>query len=325
MKGNDVGLGISVGAGVGVALGVVFGDIALGIALGAGSVWSSAASSISPTGVEEAAMHTAGAESAHEHVPNSVFGRVVAGVDGTEPGFEAARQAARLVAADGWLEVFTAVYLVEANLTGWSASRVAEELEREAGEASRRAATIAGPRATSRLVNGPPLLSLMRELKKKEATLAVVGTHGHRRLAEIMIGGVAGELLHNAPCSVLIARRQLADALFPRAIVAGADGSPESEAAIAAAQTLANRFAVPLRIVTALEGKPVDLARVQRKGPIEAFDEHPVRALVHASMDADILVVGSRGLHGLRSLGSVSERVAHQAPCSVLVVRAGSG
>jgi nucleotide-binding universal stress UspA family protein len=32
---------------------------------------------------------------------------------------------------------------------------------------------------------------------------------------------------------------------------------------------------------------------------------------------------GSRGLHGLKALGSVSERVAHQARSSVLVVRPG--
>jgi nucleotide-binding universal stress UspA family protein len=31
--------------------------------------------------------------------------------------------------------------------------------------------------------------------------------------------------------------------------------------------------------------------------------------------------VGSRGLHGVRALGSVSERVAHDARCSVLVIR----
>ena len=49
--------------------------------------------------------------------------------------------------------------------------------------------------------------------------------------------------------------------------------------------------------------------------------DEPVPALLAASADADVLVVGSRGLHGLRSLGSVSERVAHAAGCSTLVVR----
>lgn len=255
----------------------------------------------------------------------AVFDRVVAGVDGTEAGFEAVRQAARLVEPDGWLEVFSAVYLAEASLTGWSAPRVAAELERDAVETIRHAAAIAGSRAESRLVNGSPLRSLMYELREKQATLAVVGTHEHSRLSEIMIGGVAGELLHSAPCSVLVARRPLTEALFHRALVAGADGSPESDAAVAAAAYLAHRFRVPLRILTALEGKFVDLARAQERWPAEALDEHPVQALVRASMDADIVVVGSRGQHGLKALGSVSERVAHQAACSVLVVRARSG
>jgi nucleotide-binding universal stress UspA family protein len=40
---------------------------------------------------------------------------------------------------------------------------------------------------------------------------------------------------------------------------------------------------------------------------------------------ADLVVVGSRGLRGLKALGSVSERVAHQARSSVLVVRPGHG
>ena len=46
-----------------------------------------------------------------------------------------------------------------------------------------------------------------------------------------------------------------------------------------------------------------------------------VCALVGASGIVDLVVVGSRGVHGLKALGSVSERVAHQAECSVLVVR----
>ena len=40
-----------------------------------------------------------------------------------------------------------------------------------------------------------------------------------------------------------------------------------------------------------------------------------------ASETADLIVVGSRGLRGLRALGSLSERIAHEARCSVLVVR----
>jgi nucleotide-binding universal stress UspA family protein len=43
--------------------------------------------------------------------------------------------------------------------------------------------------------------------------------------------------------------------------------------------------------------------------------------LTAASHDADLLVLGSRGLHGLKALGSVSERVAHRAECSTLIVR----
>lgn len=40
-----------------------------------------------------------------------------------------------------------------------------------------------------------------------------------------------------------------------------------------------------------------------------------------ASYHTDRVGLGNRGLHGVRALGSVSERVAHRASCSVLVVR----
>jgi nucleotide-binding universal stress UspA family protein len=265
-------------------------------------------------------VNSAPVEPTREDIRSSVFDGVIAGVDGTEAGLEATRQAARLVAPDGWLELFAAVYLAEAP-NGWPVSEVAEERQREADERIRQAAAIAGARAELQAVNGPPLQSFLQEIERKQATLAVVGTHGHSRLAGIMSGSVAGELLHRAPCSVLFARPPLTNALFPRAIVAGADGSPESERAVAVAQELAERFAAPLRVVTALKGKFVDLGRAERAGPVEVFNEHPVRVLVRASMDADLLVVGSRGLHGVKSLGSISERVAHQAACSVLVSR----
>ena len=36
---------------------------------------------------------------------------------------------------------------------------------------------------------------------------------------------------------------------------------------------------------------------------------------------ADLVVVGSRGLKGLKAVGSVSERVAHDARSPVLIMR----
>jgi len=256
----------------------------------------------------------------------SVFGRVIVGIDGTEPGFEACRQALRLAAPNAWIELVSAAYLAGAALAGWSAARMAEELEREAGEGLRRAQEIAGDRASVRLMNGPAADVLLREAEKKDATLLALGTHGHSRLSEIMIGGVAGEILHRAPCSVLIARPPHSAEKFPGSIVVGLDGSLESDGALAAADELRRRLDVPLRVLVALRGKGVDSGHVHLRTPFsEPVDAYPVDALVDASTQADLVVVGSRGLHGVRALGSVSERVAHRARSSVLVVRDGRG
>jgi nucleotide-binding universal stress UspA family protein len=50
----------------------------------------------------------------------------------------------------------------------------------------------------------------------------------------------------------------------------------------------------------------------------------PARVLIDAAEDADLLVVGSRGLGGFTGLllGSVSQHCVAHAPCPVLVVRA---
>jgi hypothetical protein len=97
-------------------------------------------------------------------------------------------------------------------------------------------------------------------LKETEATLAVVGTHGHSRLSEILIGGVAGELLRNAPCSICLRPPAGAPAVVRPGGPAGVDGSPQSAAAAAAARYLAERFAVPLSLTrvwwTAANARP---------------------------------------------------------------------
>ncbi|HWH14955.1 MAG TPA: universal stress protein, partial [Miltoncostaeaceae bacterium] len=65
------------------------------------------------------------------------------------------------------------------------------------------------------------------------------------------------------------------------------------------------------------------LARLAAPLAAEVRTERAVDALVEVAATADLLVVGARGVTGIASLGSVSERVAHRAESSVLVVRRG--
>ncbi|MGE5273596.1 MAG: universal stress protein [Verrucomicrobiota bacterium] len=251
-----------------------------------------------------------------------MFSRVLVGVDGSEAGFEACRQAARLADPGAPVEAVAAVHLGDAFWAAYNAPPVAEQLREEAEKALDHAVRLIGERARPCFVNGAETPALLNEIERAAATLIALGSHGHLRVTEILIGGVAGELLHSAPCSVLVARPPNDAEAFPRSIVAGLDGSDAAEYGLDAAEELAGRLRVPLRVISALQGKSVDLDEVRRRWPsVEEIDARPVEALVAASHDADLLVVGSRGLHGVRALGSVSERVAHQATCSVLVAR----
>jgi nucleotide-binding universal stress UspA family protein len=137
-----------------------------------------------------------------------------------------------------------------------------------------------------------------------------------------VLGTVAARMLRDAPCSVLIARERAAET-WPRQVVVGVDGSAESAAAVAVAQSVAERFGASVRTIASTKDQ---LDREAAQAVAAELEEHEGRAvdlLAAASESADLVVVGSRGLHGLKALGSVSERVAHQARSSVLVVRAG--
>ena len=170
-------------------------------------------------------------------------------------------------------------------------------------------------------VDGDPLHRLLDEIERQEATLAAVRGDGHSRAVGIARGSVATHLLHEAPCSVLVAREPRDDAEWPRSIVVGVDGSPQSAAAANVARELADRFGAVLRFVAAT-GDPVDLEAAREIAPeLEQLPGRAVEELHVASELADLVVTGSRGLRGIRALGSVSERVAHEALCSVLVVR----
>jgi nucleotide-binding universal stress UspA family protein len=252
----------------------------------------------------------------------TIFVRVLVGVDRTHQGFDACRQVARLAEPETVFEAATVSLFPPAAAAALGVNDLAESLERNAEAALLAAQRILGPQAELRRLDGLTVEALLTEVQRTQATLLAIGAPEHPRIEEIVLGGVGGELLHQAACSMLLARPVPDEPSFPRSIVVGIDGSDQAERAYQLAAHLATRFHSTLQCVVALGGKHVDGDVVQQQHPeAEAPTSAPVPALVEASACADLLIVGSRGLHGLRALGSVSERVAHDASCSVLVVR----
>jgi nucleotide-binding universal stress UspA family protein len=230
--------------------------------------------------------------------PDALLGHVLVGVDGSEESFAAVELVAQLepVAIElvsVWSEDPPPVVVPRGSVLVHEAARA-----RRRAELALTAAEALVPGARTLSVEGYPWQALLRRIRDGGHTLVAVGGRRESRALGMFEASVTTELLHKAPCSVLVARPGSGPI---RRIVVGLDGSREAERARAAAALLASRVDAELVELTA--------------------SEEPVEALVEAAAGADLLVVGSRGLHGLRSLGSVSERVAHRAPCSTLVVR----
>jgi nucleotide-binding universal stress UspA family protein len=237
--------------------------------------------------------------------PSRIFSRVLVGIDGSPESREAARQAAVLLEGDGELTLL-AVYDVAPAIVGGTGTDTPPYLDEnvqraraeDALERARQAvAGIAEP--VGKVERGSAADRIRSEIADERHTLVAVGSHGIGRVRGMILGSAATELIHKAPCSVLVART--ADEQFPKRVVLGVDESPHSGHARSAAEHLTERFAAELRPVAA--------------------DEKAADELVAAAAGADLVIVGSRGVRGLRSLGSVSERVAHRAQCSVLIVR----
>ncbi len=255
------------------------------------------------------------------------FGRVLVGVDGSTEAIEAARQAAVLLEPGGELTLLAVHDVAPAVIGGTGVATPPyfdEDLQRklaeEALERTRQALLgVADP--VGKLARGNASDELIREIAREQHALLALGSHGRGRARGLLVGSTATQLIHKAPCSVLVARAAGED--FPRRIVVGLDGSPQSRLAYASADSIGERFQAEVRAVVAHGGKGVDeqlVGAVAEAGREDRADK-PVDALVASAGEADLVVVGSRGLHGVKSLGSVSERVAHRAPCSVLIVR----
>lgn len=253
-----------------------------------------------------------------------LFDRVVCGVDSTEAGLAAARAAARVADPGGTLTLVAVHDPTAAVHAGWSMSHVLEQLAADAEQALEQGEAEARGlhEAETRLVQGDPLKGLLTEIEERDATLVTVGSHGFSRAAGITLGSVSTYLLHEAPCAVLVVRGAIDPVGWPHRIVVGIDGSADSAAAYEAARSLAGRSGARLRVLAATRDGHLDLEAARRiAADVEEHDAKAIDTLNVASETADLVVVGSRGLRGLRALGSLSERLAHSARSSVLVVR----
>lgn len=137
-------------------------------------------------------------------------------------------------------------------------------------------------------------------------------------------------------------------------IVVGTDGSETAKRAVAHATALAKAHGAKIHLVSAYEpvrgarivGAPEGAARVWEIKPDAAVQSvveeagavarmsgvevalhtvtgDPADALLEVAKreNADLIVVGNRGMHGMtRVLGSVPNKVSHHANCSVLIV-----
>jgi nucleotide-binding universal stress UspA family protein len=205
----------------------------------------------------------------------------------------------------------------------------------------------------------PAVIALQRE--SESAGLLVVGSQGRGGAIGSRLGSTAIALTQQASCPVVVVPTAFGGpvgAEEPGAnVVVGVDGSETSQRAVEFAfaeaalrntgLTAVHAWTLPwLRSTLSLRHEVLNvtrpalqqeaaavlsesLAEIRQKHPDvpvieQVVEERPAEALVDASQNAPLLVVGSRGRGGVTGLllGSVSHAVLHRAHCPVAVLRA---
>lgn len=183
----------------------------------------------------------------------------------------------------------------------------------------------------------------------RNAARLVVGGRGRGGFAALLLGSTSRRVAERATVPVVVVRERPDE---PRGtIVVGVDGSSHASAALdfAFAEASVRGSAIRAAFVwkqpyaggfepgyglfvetlaqsnrdlveNALAPRRARYPDVRVTG--EVFDGHPVSVLSSLAADADLLVVGTRGMGSVRSalLGSVSHGVLHHARCVVAVV-----
>ena len=212
--------------------------------------------------------------------------------------------------------------------------------------------------ASGKVLRGYPATSIVDSAEEWRADLIMVGSHGHKGVARMILGSTARSVVRSAPCSVEIVRATGRQPEGKMRIILATDGSDYS---LAATRSLAARpwpNGSEIRIICVMDPDipAIDpwysagqvLERIREDNAVHAentaaetarlFSETglSVSKLVVSGVpkwrivdearewEANLIVVGSHGRRGITRLlmGSVSEAVAMHAHCSVEVARA---
>lgn len=283
---------------------------------------------------------------------------IVVGVDGSDGAAVALRWAVAEGAIRGWpVEAVLAWGFLDQHHKivaedfdpGYSADDAKEALDTYVEQAI--GAESAGS-VERRIVSDLPARALVDA--SSDAALLVVGARGLGGFRGLLLGSVSQKCLHEATCPVAVIRPDEVGAPPPGPphVVVGVDGSPASRRALQWAADEATARGAMLEVVHGWQppfggGLPmtgtvvdfsifedtahqmvadmldeVDLSALPR--PLERTVVYmgPSSALLEASRRAHVVVVGARGLGGLKRmlLGSVSHQVTLHATCPVVVV-----
>ncbi|MER7418506.1 universal stress protein [Micromonospora peucetia] len=200
-----------------------------------------------------------------------------------------------------------------------------------------------------RQVAGGPGATLVAE--SRQAELVVVGSRGLGGFAGLLLGSVGTQVAAHAHCPVLVVRPAEEPIPVAGPVLVGVDGSESAELAVgyAADEAVRRGDGLVLVHVQPPDGDrrgPDEVTETQAAGHAESAEllataaaavrgSHPglvvegrllqapkaEQALVEASGDAALVVVGSRGRGGFTGLllGSVSQALVQHARCPVLV------
>ena len=256
---------------------------------------------------------------------------ILCAVDGKPGGFAAVEQAAALAAPDGQLTLLLVTsFRSEGGLRGPAIG--AAQAKRIVDRATSIAQEAGVPSTVEVDPASPPSQVILDWSANRD--LLAVGAPAASALGGVFIAGVADTALGSFTTLLLFARPTPAELKFGDRILVASDGRDGSDQLVELGQQLAQARGADMMLVHASghelharrerveeQGRRLEHAETGKYAVrIERGSAHDVIGAAAESTGASLVVMGSRRLDGLLAIGSVSRRVVHEAPCSVLLV-----